>query len=211
MAKGAPLPPGAKAVEDYAVATLTLDTGAVVRLACSWRLHAGEPAVIGAAFHGVEGGAALRNVGRLVLRLRRRPWTAARRGLATLRRTPGAAARPPTGQPGWRRAPGSIRTPSASSTSPGCWTASTNASVTRRGSRRFPQAPAVPKDRGAAVHLDQAVTPQLLQGSIDVHEAQAQRVGEHLLLHGQRKLSPWVWPTSARRAWSSRSKCAQRS
>jgi predicted dehydrogenase len=54
---------GAKAVEDYAVATLTLDTGAVVRLACSWRLHAGEPAVIGAAFQGVEGGAALRNIG----------------------------------------------------------------------------------------------------------------------------------------------------
>jgi predicted dehydrogenase len=63
MAKGAPLPLGANAVEDYAVATLTLDTGAVVRLACSWRLHAGEPAVIGAAFQGIEGGAALRNVG----------------------------------------------------------------------------------------------------------------------------------------------------
>jgi predicted dehydrogenase len=63
MAKGAPLPLGANAVEDYAVATLTLDTGAVVRLACSWRLHAGEPAVIGAAFQGVEGGAALRNIG----------------------------------------------------------------------------------------------------------------------------------------------------
>jgi len=62
MAKGALLPPRAEVVEDYAVATLTLDTGAVVRLACSWRLHAGEPAVIGAAFHGVDGGAALRNV-----------------------------------------------------------------------------------------------------------------------------------------------------
>ena len=62
MAKGTPLAPGAEAVEDYALATLTLDTGVVVRLACSWRLHAGEPAVIGAAFHGVEGGAALRNV-----------------------------------------------------------------------------------------------------------------------------------------------------
>jgi predicted dehydrogenase len=62
MAQGAPLAPGAKAVEDYALAALTLDTGAVVRLACSWRLHAGEPAVIGATFLGVEGGAALRNV-----------------------------------------------------------------------------------------------------------------------------------------------------
>lgn len=62
MAGGAPLTPGAHAVEDYAVATLTLDTGAIVRLACSWRLHAGEPAVIGATFHGAHGGAALRNV-----------------------------------------------------------------------------------------------------------------------------------------------------
>lgn len=62
MAKGTSLAPGAKAVEDYALATLTLDSGAVVRLACSWRLHAGEPAVIGATFLGVEGGAALRNV-----------------------------------------------------------------------------------------------------------------------------------------------------
>jgi predicted dehydrogenase len=49
-------------VEDYAVATLELDTGAVVRLACSWRLQAGCDAVISAAFYGTEGGAALRNV-----------------------------------------------------------------------------------------------------------------------------------------------------
>jgi len=62
MAQGAPLGSAASAVEDYAAATLTLDTGAVVRLTCSWRLHAGEPALISAAFHGVEGGAALRNV-----------------------------------------------------------------------------------------------------------------------------------------------------
>jgi predicted dehydrogenase len=49
-------------VEDYAVATLDLDTGATVRLACSWRLQAGCDAVISAAFYGTEGGAALRNV-----------------------------------------------------------------------------------------------------------------------------------------------------
>ncbi|MGQ7791746.1 Gfo/Idh/MocA family protein [Faunimonas sp. B44] len=49
-------------VEDYAVATLSLDTGAVVRLACSWRLPAGCDAVISAAFYGTEGGAALTNV-----------------------------------------------------------------------------------------------------------------------------------------------------
>jgi predicted dehydrogenase len=49
--------------EDYAVATLTLDTGAVVRLACSWRLPAGQDAVICASLYGDRGGAELRNVG----------------------------------------------------------------------------------------------------------------------------------------------------
>lgn len=49
-------------VEDYAVATLDLGTGAVVQLACSWRLQAGRDAIISAAFYGVEGGAALHNV-----------------------------------------------------------------------------------------------------------------------------------------------------
>lgn len=50
-------------VEDYATATLTLDTGAAIRLACSWRLQAGCDAMISAAFYGTQGGAALRNVG----------------------------------------------------------------------------------------------------------------------------------------------------
>ena len=49
-------------VEDYAAATLELETGAAVQLACSWRLHAGCDAMISAAFYGTEGGAALRNV-----------------------------------------------------------------------------------------------------------------------------------------------------
>ncbi len=48
-------------VEDYAVILLQLETGTVVRIACSWRLHAGRDAVIEAAFHGTEGGVALRN------------------------------------------------------------------------------------------------------------------------------------------------------
>jgi predicted dehydrogenase len=48
-------------VEDYAIATLELGTGAAVRLACSWRLQAGCDAMISAAFYGTEGGAALRN------------------------------------------------------------------------------------------------------------------------------------------------------
>ncbi len=60
-AGGAPV--GPDAVEDYAAATVRLDNGVTVRLACSWRLHAGQDAVIEAAFYGTEGGAALRNVG----------------------------------------------------------------------------------------------------------------------------------------------------
>lgn len=60
-AGGGPL--AGDAVEDFAVATLTLAGGTVVRLACSWRLHAGQDAVIAADFYGTEGGAALRNVG----------------------------------------------------------------------------------------------------------------------------------------------------
>ena len=57
---GRSLAPGQ--VEDHAVAQFAAgDTQ--VRLACSWRLHAGRDAVIEAAFYGTEGGAALRNVG----------------------------------------------------------------------------------------------------------------------------------------------------
>jgi predicted dehydrogenase len=48
--------------EDYALATLELETGATVHLTCSWRLPAGQDAVISAAFYGTAGGAALRNV-----------------------------------------------------------------------------------------------------------------------------------------------------
>lgn len=49
-------------VEDYAAATLVLGDGTLVRLATSWRLHAGQDAVIGASFHGTAGGAEWRNV-----------------------------------------------------------------------------------------------------------------------------------------------------
>ena len=49
-------------VEDFAVARFA--AGDVqVRLACSWRLHAGRDAIIEAAFYGAKGGAAMRNVG----------------------------------------------------------------------------------------------------------------------------------------------------
>lgn len=56
------LPLTGEAVEDYAAATVRLDNDVTVRLACSWRLHAGQDAVIEAAFYGTDGGAALRNV-----------------------------------------------------------------------------------------------------------------------------------------------------
>jgi predicted dehydrogenase len=49
-------------VEDWASAQLELASGAAVRLACSWRLPAGQDCAIEAAFYGTEGGAALRNV-----------------------------------------------------------------------------------------------------------------------------------------------------
>jgi predicted dehydrogenase len=49
-------------VEDYAAAQLDLSSGAVVQLACSWRLSAGCDAVIAAEFYGTKGAAVLRNV-----------------------------------------------------------------------------------------------------------------------------------------------------
>jgi predicted dehydrogenase len=59
FSEGAALAPGR--VEDYATASF-IAGDAQVRLACSWRLHAGRDAVIEAAFYGTQGGAALRNV-----------------------------------------------------------------------------------------------------------------------------------------------------
>jgi predicted dehydrogenase len=50
-------------VEDYAVGTLDLATGATVRVACSWNLSAGRDAVIEASFYGTRGGAQMRNEG----------------------------------------------------------------------------------------------------------------------------------------------------
>jgi predicted dehydrogenase len=60
-AQGRPLTLPSPEVEDYAVAQLELSNGAVVRIACSWNLAAGQDAVIEARFHGSRGGAALRN------------------------------------------------------------------------------------------------------------------------------------------------------
>lgn len=60
LSGGEPLREGS--VEDFGAATLTLADGTVMRLACSWRLPAGQDAVISAAFYGSEGGALFSNV-----------------------------------------------------------------------------------------------------------------------------------------------------
>ncbi|HEY0625623.1 MAG TPA: Gfo/Idh/MocA family oxidoreductase [Allosphingosinicella sp.] len=62
LSEGAPLRGRTGKVEDYAAATVELAGGTAVQLACSWRLQAGCDAIISAAFYGIEGGAALRNV-----------------------------------------------------------------------------------------------------------------------------------------------------
>jgi predicted dehydrogenase len=49
-------------LEHYAAAQLELEGGILVRLACSWYLHAGRDCVFEAAFHGTAGGVAMRNV-----------------------------------------------------------------------------------------------------------------------------------------------------
>ncbi len=63
IAAGEPLGGRTDRVEEYAAATLELETGAVARLACSWKLNAGHDAAISAAFYGTAGGAELRNIG----------------------------------------------------------------------------------------------------------------------------------------------------
>jgi predicted dehydrogenase len=62
FAKGELLSARADQAEDYALATLDLETGAAAQLTCSWRLPAGRDAVISAAFYGTRGGAAMRNI-----------------------------------------------------------------------------------------------------------------------------------------------------
>lgn len=63
LSGGQPLAAVVGGVEDFAAATLTLADGAVARIACSWRLHAGRDAEISASFFGTAGAASLRNLG----------------------------------------------------------------------------------------------------------------------------------------------------
>lgn len=60
LSGGVPVAPDK--VEDFAMVTLELEEGPVLRLACSWNLSAGQDAVIGAAFHGTGGGLEMRNL-----------------------------------------------------------------------------------------------------------------------------------------------------
>jgi predicted dehydrogenase len=60
-AGGRPLVRG-EACEDYCAAQLELSNGAVLQLACSWKLSAGQQCVIEASFYGTRGSASLRNV-----------------------------------------------------------------------------------------------------------------------------------------------------
>jgi predicted dehydrogenase len=49
-------------LEDHAFAQVQFTTGATARIACSWRISAGQDAVIEAAFYGTRGAAILRNI-----------------------------------------------------------------------------------------------------------------------------------------------------
>jgi predicted dehydrogenase len=59
---GRPLRPEDRTVEDYAVAQLDFTRGVVATVACSWNLHAGRDAVIGATFYGTSGALSVANV-----------------------------------------------------------------------------------------------------------------------------------------------------
>ncbi|MBV8356419.1 MAG: Gfo/Idh/MocA family oxidoreductase, partial [Deltaproteobacteria bacterium] len=60
---GEPVGASSQAVEDYAVASIQLESGAIVRLACSWKLPTIFDAVIAAKFYGTEGGVEFSNEG----------------------------------------------------------------------------------------------------------------------------------------------------
>ena len=62
-AGGRPLGDRRDVVEDFATARVDLAGGAVLTLGCSWNLHAGQEAVIGASFYGTQGAVELVNVG----------------------------------------------------------------------------------------------------------------------------------------------------
>jgi len=62
FSNGRKFAPGVDGVEDYADAMIDLETGATIRIACSWNLPAGCDAIITGSFYGTRGGAAFHNV-----------------------------------------------------------------------------------------------------------------------------------------------------
>jgi predicted dehydrogenase len=62
FSQGRRLTPKERALEDYTVTRLDLETGATVSISCSWRLPAGCDALIRGSFYGTKGGLALHNV-----------------------------------------------------------------------------------------------------------------------------------------------------
>jgi predicted dehydrogenase len=62
FASGRPIEQPSTQVEDYGMATIELSSGAVIRLACSWKLPIGRDADISATFYGSRGGLAFHNV-----------------------------------------------------------------------------------------------------------------------------------------------------
>ncbi len=61
FSKGKPLTSPQDQVEDYATASIQLQTGTHVQLTCSWNLPAGQEAIISAVFYGTNGGIAFKN------------------------------------------------------------------------------------------------------------------------------------------------------
>ena len=68
-------------VEDYATAQIDLSTGASAQLACSWRLSAGQDAVISASFYGSKGAARVSNVDGSFYRFRAEHFSGTTRAL----------------------------------------------------------------------------------------------------------------------------------
>jgi predicted dehydrogenase len=71
-------PVAGDAVEDYAIAHLTLDAGVEARLACSWFLPAGRDCVVECVLYGTTGAVAVRNVGGSFYDFRAERWTGTR-------------------------------------------------------------------------------------------------------------------------------------
>ena len=62
FAAGKPFVNNGHAVEDYATVSFDTAAGAVVRIACSWKLPAGCDAIIEGSFYGTKGAAVFHNV-----------------------------------------------------------------------------------------------------------------------------------------------------